>query len=78
MATIIILGISGKQSPHDCCNRGRTCAEQQMKVVWNQGPGEANRLGFNQDLFQASQEGIPVYIIRKDTAPFNTSANDMV
>jgi hypothetical protein len=49
-----------------------------MKVVWNQGPGEANRLGFNQDLFQSSQEGIPVFIIRKDTAPFNTSAHDMV
>ena len=38
---------AGQEAPaHDRGNGGGACPQQQMRVVWNQGPGKTWRYGF--------------------------------
>ena len=46
MPAINTYRIAGKEPAHYRGNGGGACSQQQMRVVWKQGPGKTRRYGF--------------------------------
>ncbi len=47
---------------HDLAEWRKTCAQQEMEVVWNERPGVALGLSFLEDHGKSFQEGLAVFL----------------
>ncbi len=66
MAFIEGHGIAGHKPAHDLAKRGRAGSEQEMKMVWDQGPCVTLGLGFFQGISQTIKEGFTVLVVSED------------
>ena len=71
-------GIPGHEAAHDFAERGGTCAQKEMKMVWNQSPGVALCFGFLENDAQAFEEGLAVLVISKDFSFFYPSGHHVL
>ena len=47
-------------------------------MVRDQGPGVALGLGFFEDICQAIEEGVAVFIVAEEFSPFNSPSHDVL
>ena len=47
-------------------------------MVWDQGPGVALGLGFFENICQAVEEGVAVFIVAKDLSSFDSPGHDVL
>lgn len=71
-------GIPGHQFAHDLAKWGRASAQQEMKMVRDQGPGVALRPGLFQDARQTGEERPAVFVIKEDLSSFNAPGHRML
>lgn len=70
--------VSSHEATHDLAQRCLTGAEEEVKMVWNQGPRVALRLGFFKDSCKAVEEGFAVLIVLEDFPSFNSPGHHML
>ena len=78
VAPIEVYGVTGEQFFHQGRNGNVAGSQQQMEMIWDQGPGEAAGAGFRQKFAQALQKAVIVHLIAKDRLPGDTPADDVV
>ena len=47
-------------------------------MVWDQGPGEALGLGFFEDICQAVEERLAVFIVTEELSSFDSPGHDVL
>jgi len=78
VAAIEAYHVSGQKSPHDRADGCLSGSEQQMEMIWNNRPGIAGRLCFQQDAAESFDKIVPVLIIFEYPPPFYPSANNVM
>jgi hypothetical protein len=71
-------GITGEQAPHYGGNRFAAGFQQQVEMIGQQGPGQAERLGRDENLTQALDKIVPIMVIRKYNLAMDAAANDVM
>jgi len=71
-------GVIGHEFPHDLAERDRAGAQEQVKMVRDQGPGVTLGLGLLENDSKPSQEGFPVFVIKKELAAFDSPGHDVL
>jgi len=71
-------GVTGHEFAHDLAERGRACSQEEVKMIRNQGPGIALRLGFFEDDSEPFQETLSVVVIKKELAAFDSPGHDVL
>ena len=71
-------GVSGHEAAHDFAERGRAGAQEDVKMVWDQGPSVALGLGFFEDICQAIKEGVAVLVVPEKPPPFYSPSHYML
>ena len=71
-------GVAAQKLPHHPCDGGDSGSQQQVEVVGQQGLTVIGELGFTQDRLEPLEEILPVGVLSKNLAPFDTTANNMV
>ena len=67
--------VAGHKAAHDLAEWRKTCAQQEMEVVWNERPGVALGLGFLKDHSKSFQKGLAVLVVPKDFSAFDPSGH---
>ncbi len=70
--------VAGHETTHDLAKWRKTCAQQEMEVVWSERPGVALGLGFLKDHSKTFQEGLAVLVVLEDLSTFNPSGHYML
>jgi len=70
--------IPGHQSAHNLAEGSRAGAQEEVKMVRDQGPGIALGLGFFEDICQAVKEGVAVLVVSEKFPPFNSPGHDVL
>ena len=70
--------VAGHKAAHDLAEWRKTCAQQEMEVVWNERPGVALGLSFLKDHSKSFQEGLAVLVVPKDFSAFNPPGHDVL
>ena len=83
--------IAGHEATHDLAQRclarppsftlrrgGQAGAEEEVKMVWNQGPRVALGLSLIKDSCKPFKKSLPVFIVFEDIATFNPTGHYMV
>jgi hypothetical protein len=78
MALIKGDGISSQQASHHSGNGNLPGLYQQMKMIWDQGPGKATCSGFPYYSAEPVQKIIAVLTVLKYFAAFNSPSNDVM
>ena len=71
-------GMPGHEAAHDFAEWGRAGSQQNVKMVWDQGPGVTLGLGFFENVCKTFQEESSILIIRKDFSAFDPPAHYML
>ena len=71
-------GIASHETTHDLAEWRKTCAQQEMEVVWNERPGVALGLSFLKDKSKSFQEGLAVLVVLEDLSTFNPPGHYML
>jgi len=78
MPAIKAYRIAGQEPAHDRGNGGDACSQQQMRMVWNQGPGKTRCRGFLIQPCQGALKINPVKIIEKYLTALYPPHNNMM
>ena len=70
--------VAGHKAAHDLAEWRKTCAQQEMEVVWNERPGVALGLSFLKDKSKSFQEGLAVLVVLEDLSTFNPLGHHML
>jgi hypothetical protein len=70
--------VSSHEAAHDFTEWGRAGTQEEVKMVWNQGPGVTLRLCFFKDDGQAIEEGVAVLVVSEKFPPFNAPGHDVL
>ena len=70
--------VARHKATHDLAEWRKTCAQQEMEVVWNERPGVALGLSFIEDQSKTFQEGLAVLVILEDLSTFNSPGHYML
>ena len=71
-------GVASHEPAHYFAERCRAGSQEEMKMVWDQGPGIALGLGFFEDICQAIEEGVAVLVVSEDLSSFDSSSHYML
>jgi len=71
-------GIAGHETTHDLAEWRKTCAQQEMEVVWNERPGVALGLSFIEDQSKSLQEGLAILVVPKDFSALDSPGHDVL
>lgn len=71
-------GISGHQPSHDLAERGLAYSQEEMEMVWDQGPSVALGLGFFENDGQAIEEGLAVFVVAEELSSFNSPGHNVL
>ena len=78
MTSIEVNGISGHETSHDFAKWGRAYSQKEVKMVRNQGPCIALRLGFLENECEPLQKRCAVVIVSEDLSSFDASGHDVL
>ena len=70
--------IACHKATHDLAEWRKTCAQQEMEVIWNERPGIALGLCFLKDHSKSFQEGLAIPVVLEDLSTFNPPGHDML
>jgi len=71
-------GISGHEFPHDLAEGGRAGAQEQVKMIRDQGPRVTLGLGLFQNDGQAVEKGLAVFVVKEELAAFDATGHDVL
>ena len=71
-------GITGHETAHYFAEWGGACSQDEVKMVWNQGPGVALPLGFFEDAGKPFQERLAVVVIEEDLSSFYSPGHNVL
>jgi len=71
-------GISGHQPSHDLAERGLAYSQEEMEMVWDQGPAVALGLGFIEDVCKTLQEGGAVLVVAEELSSFYSPGHNVL
>ena len=78
MPAIEAYRIAGQEPVHYRGNGGGASSQQQMRVVWNQGPGKTRRRGIGQNTTQTLKKVLMVLRIFKYDPALDSPDDNMV
>lgn len=70
--------VTGHESAHDLAYRGRTRAQKEMKMIWDQGPSVTLGLGLFQDDGEPFQERFSILVVEEDLSSFDSPGHDVL
>ena len=70
--------IPSHEAAHDLTEWRKTCAQQEMEVIWDERPGIALGLCFLKDHSKSFQEGLAVLVVLEDLSTFNPPGHYML
>ena len=70
--------VPGHETAHDFAEWGGAGAQEEVEMVWNQGPCVALHLGFFEDDGESFQERLTVLVIEEDVSSFNSPGHDVL
>ena len=71
-------GVSGHETAHDFTEWGRAGAQQNVKMVRDQGPGVTLSSGFFEDAGEPFQERLTVLVVEEDLSSFYSPGHDVL
>ena len=70
--------VTGHKPAHYVAEWCWACAQKEVKVVRDQGPGVTLRLGFFEDAGEPFQERLAVLVIEEDLSSFYSPGHDVL
>jgi len=71
-------GITGHETAHYFAEWGGACSQEEVKMVWNQGPGVTLGSGFFEDAGEPFQERLTVLVVEEDLSSFYSPGHDVL